>query len=78
MNRPGFNPILRGWANYFRIGNSARCLTFVQDWVERKVRRHLMRARRRPGFGWQRWSTARLYGPLGLFGDYRVRPLPRA
>jgi RNA-directed DNA polymerase len=72
------NPILRGWVNYFRVGNSARCLTFVKDWVERKVRRHLMRARRRPGFGWKRWSKARLYGPLGLFGDYRVRYLPRA
>jgi RNA-directed DNA polymerase len=72
------NPILRGWVNYFRIGNSARCLTFVKDWVEKKVRRHLMRARGRPGFGWKRWSKARLYGPLGLFGDYRVRHLPRA
>jgi RNA-directed DNA polymerase len=72
------NPILRGWVNYFRIGNSARCLTFVKDWVEKKVRRHLMRARNRPGFGWQRWSKARLYGLLGLFGDYRVRYIPRA
>ena len=39
------NPILRGWVNYFRIGNASRCFTFVQDWVEKKVRRHLMRAR---------------------------------
>ena len=27
-------------------------------WVEKKVRRHLMTARNRRGFGWKRWSTA--------------------
>jgi RNA-directed DNA polymerase len=66
------NPILRGWANYFRAGNAARCFGFVRDWVERKVRRHLMRARGRRGFGWKRWSREWLYETLGLFSDYRV------
>lgn len=66
------NPILRGWVNYFRIGNAARCFGFVQDWVEKKVRRHLMRARNRSGFGWRRWSRAWLYENLSLFADYRV------
>jgi RNA-directed DNA polymerase len=67
------NPILRGWVNYFRIGNAARCFRFVKEWVERKVRRHLMRARGRRGFGWKRWSTARIYTRLGVFNDYRVQ-----
>src|SRR5215510_8769374 len=67
------NPILRGWVNYFRVGNSRRCLAFVRQWVEQRVRRHLMRARGRGGFGWKRWSTAWLHDGLGLFGDYRVR-----
>lgn len=67
------NPILRGWVNYFRIGNASRCLAYVRLWVEQRVRRHLMRARGRRGFGWKRWSTAWLHGRLGLFGDYRVR-----
>jgi RNA-directed DNA polymerase len=66
------NPILRGWVNYFRIGNAARCFIFVKDWVEKKVRRHLMRARGRPGFGWKRWSKAWIYLTLRLFKDYRV------
>jgi hypothetical protein len=34
-----------------------------------KVRRHLMRARNRPGFGWKRWSTVGLHETLGLFHD---------
>ncbi len=67
------NPILRGWANYFRIGNARRGLAYVRRWVEKRVRRHLMRARGRQGFGWERWSTAWLHERLGLFGDYRVR-----
>ncbi len=36
-------------------------------------RRQLMRARKRKGFGWQRWSRRWLYDGLGLFKDYRVR-----
>jgi len=67
------NPILRGWANYFAIGDSGRCFTFIKDWVEKKIRRHLMRARKRQGFGWQRWSREWIYNVLGLFNDYRVR-----
>jgi RNA-directed DNA polymerase len=67
------NPIVRGWVNYFRIGNARRCLAYVRVWVEQRVRRHLMRARGRRGFGWKRWSTAWLHDRLGLFGDYRVR-----
>ena len=67
------NPILRGWVNYFRVGNSGRCFAYVTNWVEKKVRRHLMRARNRPGFGWTRWSTVGLHATLGLFHDYHVR-----
>ncbi len=72
------NPKLRGWVNYFRIGHASRCFAFVKRWVERRVRRHLMRARNRRGFGWKRWSTAWLHTTLGLFADYRVRYLVRA
>jgi RNA-directed DNA polymerase len=67
------NPILRGWVNYFAVGHSSRCFSFVRDWVEKKMRRHLMRARQRPGFGWRRWSRQWLYEGLGLFNGYRVR-----
>jgi RNA-directed DNA polymerase len=66
------NPILRGWANYFRVGHSNRCFSMVKYWVEKKVRRHLMRSRQRSGMGWKRWSREWIYGKLGLFNDYRV------
>lgn len=67
------NPILRGWVNYFAIGHSARCFSFIRNWVAKKIRRHLRRARQRPGFGWKRWSSEWLYEKLGLFDEYRLR-----
>ena len=67
------NPILRGWVNYFAVGHSSRCFAFIEDWVEKKIRRHMMRAKKRKGFGWKRWSKEWLYQVLGLFKDYRVR-----
>ena len=70
-------PIVRGWVRYFAIGDASRCFGFVKDWVEKKGRRHLMRARKLRGFGWKRWSRQWLYEGLGLFHDYRVQR-PRA
>jgi RNA-directed DNA polymerase len=68
------NPILRGWVGYFRVGHASRCFGYVKDWVAKKIRRHLMRARQRQGFGWRRWSRQWLYQALGLFNGYRVAP----
>ena len=66
------NPILRGWVNYFRVGHSSRCFAMVKRWVEKKVRRHLVRAREGKGHGWTRWSSEWLYDGLGLFNNYRL------
>ena len=67
------NPILRGWVGYFAIGHSSRCFSYVEAWVLRKMRRHLMRARQRQGFGWNRWSDSWLYERYGVHRDYRIR-----
>ena len=76
------NPILRGWVNYFRIGHSSRCFGYVRNWVELKIRRHLMRARGRKGYGWKRWSRRMFYERLGLYAQrqieyYRPKARPR-
>ena len=67
------NPILRGRVNYFRVGNSSRCVTYVKDWIEKKVREHLMEARKQKGFGWRRCSRGWLYQSQGLYSAYRIR-----
>ncbi len=70
--RSEINPILRGWVKYFAIGHWSRCFSYIRDWVEKKIRRHLARACKHRGFGWKRWSREWLYGTLGLFSGYRV------
>ena len=67
------NPVLRGWVNYFAVGHSSKCFNIIKDWVEKKVRRHLARAQKRKGFGWEQWSWQSLYGNLKLFDGYRVK-----
>lgn len=67
------NPIIRGWVNYFRIGHSSLSFSYVKDWIEKKVRRHLSKACKRKGVGWKRWSKELLYDTLGLFDDYGIR-----
>jgi RNA-directed DNA polymerase len=67
------NPVIRGWVNYFAVGHSSECFSFIKDWVAKKVRRHLAQAQKRQGFGWKRWSQQWIYDTLGLFNGYRVR-----
>ena len=75
------NPILRGWVRYVAVGDARRCFGFVKDGVEKTVRRHLRRARKRRGVGWKRWRRQWLYKPRGLCKDSRVqrpRQMPTA
>ena len=66
------------YKTYRGLAAATQCFAYVRNWVEKKVRRHAMGARKRPGFGWKRWSTAWLQETLGLFSDYQVRYLGRA
>jgi RNA-directed DNA polymerase len=66
------NPVLRGWVNYFRVGNSGQAFGKIKYEVECKVRRLAAKKCKRKGFGWKRWSSAVVYGTWGLFRDYRV------
>ncbi|MFC0695969.1 group II intron reverse transcriptase/maturase [Paraburkholderia humisilvae] len=67
------NPVLRGWVTYFAVGHSSERFSFIRDRVEKKIRRHMGRARNHGGFGWKRWSRYWLYEEPGLFNGYRVR-----
>ena len=73
------NPILRGWVRSCAVGDSHRCLGFRKDWVAKKGRRHLMRARHRKGCGWKRWRRRWLYDTVRWCNNSRVRrPQPKA
>ena len=48
------NAVVRGWVNYFRIGNSTQTFNVVRDEIERKVRKFVSKRQKRRGFGWRR------------------------
>ena len=68
------NPILRGWVQYFKIGDSSKVFGYVKDWLTRKIRRHLMKAKGKQGFGWKQWSTKGLYAVYNIYSDFKVSP----
>ncbi|MFQ5930574.1 MAG: group II intron reverse transcriptase/maturase [Acidobacteriota bacterium] len=72
------NATLTGWVNYFRVGNASRAFSEVRDYTEMKVRTLLTRRKRRrkSSVGWRRWSNEYLYDVLGLYWDWKIRPLP--
>jgi len=73
------NSVLRGWVNYFRIGNSSKAFRKIRSLVEKRVRRFVARRAKRKGFGWKRWSRETVYGEWGLFDGYQTQyTLPKA
>jgi len=73
------NTVIRGWVNYFRIGNSNRTFAKVRYFIEQKVRRFVLKKKGLKGFGWKRWSREDIYKQWGLYNDYQIRYLyPKA
>ncbi|TDQ72042.1 group II intron reverse transcriptase/maturase [Paraburkholderia silvatlantica] len=74
------NATVCGWVNYFRVGNASRAFSEVRDYLEMKVRTLLTRRKRRQkrSVGWRRWSNEYLYDVLGLYWDWKLRPLSGA
>lgn len=53
------NPVLRGWANYFRTGNAAKKFNSIDGYVWRRLKRFLVRRKGRhlePG-QWRAWTA---------------------
>jgi len=66
------NPMLKGWYNYFKYGNSSKAFGDLKDWLNKKIRRHLMRAMKRKGYDWKRWSRTGLFAIYNIFSDFKV------
>jgi len=49
-------------------------LDMCKRWLTKKIRRHLMKARGKAGFGWKGWSTKGLYANYHIFSD--LAPVP--
>ena len=68
------NPMLRGWVRYFKIGHSSEAFGYVKDWLTRRIRRHLRKAKGEKGFGWKQWSTKGLYAMYNIYSDFKIAP----
>lgn len=66
------NPVIRGWVNYFKIGNSSRSFNEIRHYIVQKVMRYVRRKQLKRGFGWKKLNSDVLYGRYGLFYDYRL------
>lgn len=67
------NPVIWGWVNYFRIGNSSEAFQEVREYVLRKVLRYVRSQKHQRGFGWSKYPDQVVYGQWGLFRDYRIQ-----
>jgi len=69
------NTILRGWTNYFCIGNPSDTFNKLRNFTKKRVGRTLQRHRGRRGYGYKRFGSDYIYGKLGLLYKYRTCPL---
>lgn len=75
------NPVLRGWANYFRTGNAARKFTQIDAYVRDRLVIFANRVRSRNRPLWSREFDYRWYSKLGvhrLMGNIRYPGAPQA
>jgi len=70
--RDEINPILRGWVNYFRVGHSWKAFYYIKDWLNERMRRHLMRSKGQKGYGWKQWSTKGLFAVYNIYNDFKL------
>src|SRR6266849_2098869 len=73
------NPIVTGWANYFRHTNASQAFRGLQRFVNIRFRRYLTRRSKGRGFGWKRFPNSKLYAMgLAYIGSglltYRAKP----
>lgn len=70
---PLINPILRGWVEFFRIGNSAKVFSRIKYWLAPSFRRHLRRNKGKSGYGWKTWKSNVLWSIYNIYSDFQIR-----
>jgi group II intron reverse transcriptase/maturase len=63
------NPVLRGWAGYFRNGNSARKFTAVDQYVHERL---AIFTSSKHGLSGRNWATRYTYGWISRLGVFRL------
>ena len=63
------NPVLRGWGNYFRWGNSTSKFTQIDSYVHERLALFDSKKRQKPG---RRWGEVNTYAWVARLGIYRL------
>ena len=66
-------PVLRGWVNNFRTGNSSKKFGIVKRYAASRVRKFMSRRRDKAGYNYKEYTDEFLYSELGLYNDYKIR-----
>jgi len=66
------NPVIRGWVNYYKIGNSSEKFGKVKDYIGKSVRKFMRKKRQKSGYGYKEYPYKYLYQQLGLYNNYKV------
>lgn len=61
------NPVLRGWGNYFRVGNSARKFSLIDTYVKERLALFNSKKHQRSGRGWGLTHTHEWFVGLGVY-----------
>jgi RNA-directed DNA polymerase len=59
-------PIVQGWVNYFRHTNAGKTFRELQNFINARFRRYLIKRSKGHGFGWQKYPNSKLY-TMGMF-----------
>ena len=76
------NLVLRGWGNYFRVGNSARKFTQIDSYVHERLAILASNKHRRSGRNWTTRFNGEWRRRLGVYAldgtvSYRAAHAPR-
>ena len=61
------NPILRGWANYFRYGNSERKFRLIDSYVQERLALWWSKKHQKSGRCWTNVSTCEVFTRCGIW-----------
>lgn len=67
------NPVMRGWVNYYKQGNSSKAFGKIKHYTAMSVRKFMRRRRGKSGYGWKEYTQEYLYEKLKLYSDYHVK-----
>jgi RNA-directed DNA polymerase len=72
------NEAVRGWVGYFYYGNCSTAMSYLRQYLVRRIRIYLRRKHHYNGYGYKRFPDEYYYQTLGLYNIPRTAPWAQA